>query len=159
MEGILEFSQSFNGELTTETMLVKDVNDGEGQIEEIARYLANVKPARAYLSIPTRPPANKNVQPPTEEIINRSYYIFSKYLKNVEYLVGYEGNAFAFTGNLEEDILSITAVHPMRADAVRSFLNRSDSDWEIIEKLITERKLVEIEYMDKHFYLRKINPD
>ncbi|MBC8490043.1 MAG: radical SAM protein, partial [Bacteroidetes bacterium] len=159
LDGIIEFSKMYSGVLTTETMLVKDINDGEGQIEEIARYLANIKPARAYLSIPTRPPAERNVQPPTEENINRSYQIFNEYLENVEYLVGYEGNAFAFTGDIEEDILSITAVHPMREDAVRSFLDRSGSDWVIIEKLITEGKLVEIKYMDWHFYLRKINPD
>jgi len=158
LDGILEFSKIFGGELTTETMLVKGVNDGEGQLEEIARYLANVKPAKAYLSIPTRPPAENKVQPPTEENINRSYQIFNEYLENVEYLVGYEGNAFAFTGDIEEDILSITSVHPMRKEAVRDFLNRSDAEWEIIEKLIAEGKLVEIEYMDKQFYLRKINP-
>lgn len=38
-----------------------------------------------------------------------------------EDLIGYEGNAFAFTGDVEEDLLSITAVHPMREDAGASF--------------------------------------
>ncbi|MFO8079490.1 MAG: hypothetical protein R6V07_04200 [Armatimonadota bacterium] len=37
-------------------------------------------------------------------------------------LIGYEGNAFASTGNVAEDILSITAVAPMRREAVQDLL-------------------------------------
>lgn len=40
----------------------------------------------------------------------------------MEYLIGYEGNDFAFTGNIEQDLLSVTAVHPMREDAVNEML-------------------------------------
>jgi len=36
--------------------------------------------------------------------------------------MGYEGNAFASTGNVEEDLLSITAVHPMREEGVKKLL-------------------------------------
>lgn len=155
LKGILEFSEAYRGELTTETMLVKDLNDGEGQAEEVARYLAMVKPAKAYLSIPTRPPALDEIQSPIEQVMNRSFQIFKEYLDHVEYLIGYEGNAFVFTGDVEEDILSITAVHPMREDAIRNFLNRSNADWAIIQDLVAEGKLIEIEYTGKKFYLRK----
>ena len=146
LNGILEFSKVYRGELTTETMLVKDLNDEKSQMEEIARYLSLIKPAKAYLSIPTRPPAVDNIQSPDEEVINRSYQILKESIDNVEYLIGYEGNAYTFTGNVEEDILSITAVHPMRKDAVRNFLNRSNADWEIIKKLMANGKLIETEY-------------
>ena len=44
------------------------------------------------------------------------------------YLIGYEGNAFAFAGNVEEDLLSISAVHPMREKAVSEFLARAGAD-------------------------------
>jgi wyosine [tRNA(Phe)-imidazoG37] synthetase (radical SAM superfamily) len=155
LQGILEFSRVFVGELDTETMLVKDLNDEARQVEETARYLSSLRPARAYLSIPTRPPALGNIQSPAEAVINRSYQIFSETLDHVEYLIGYEGNAFTFTGNAEEDILSITAVHPMRQDAVRDFLDRSNADGGILKKLLTEGKLVEIEYQGSLYYLRK----
>ena len=73
LQGILEFSKAYRGELTTETMLVKDMNDGEEQVEGVARYLAMVKPAKAYIAIPTRPPADVKIHSPEEAIINRSY--------------------------------------------------------------------------------------
>ena len=88
LQGILEFSKAYRGELTTETMLVKDMNDGEEQVEGVARYLALVKPAKAYIAIPTRPPADVKIHSPEEAIINRSYQIFSRYLDHVEYLIG-----------------------------------------------------------------------
>ena len=74
----------------------------------------------------------------------------------VEYLIGYEGNAFAFTGNVEEDLLSITSVHPMRKEAVDGFLKKANGNWAIIEKLIAGNELIETEYKGNRFYMRKI---
>jgi len=71
-------------------------------------------------------------------------------------LLGYEGNAFASTGNIEEDLLSITAVHPMRDEAVKKLLEKTDADWQIIETLVGENKLVELEYEGNTYYMRKL---
>ncbi|MGQ9851890.1 MAG: radical SAM protein, partial [Candidatus Oleimicrobiaceae bacterium] len=71
----------------------------------------------------------------------------------------YEGNAFAFTGNVEEDLLSITAVHPMREEAVNEFLARARTDWPVVYKLIEENQLVETRYGGKRFYMRKLRSE
>lgn len=73
-----------------------------------------------------------------------------------EYLIGYEGNAFAFTGNVEEDLLSITSVHPMREDAVEEFLRKANADRRVVKKLIEEEKLIELRYRGHKFYMRKL---
>lgn len=44
----------------------------------------------------------------------------------------------------------------MRKEAVTEFLKKADGNWGIIDKLITENKLVETEYKDNVFYIRKI---
>jgi wyosine [tRNA(Phe)-imidazoG37] synthetase (radical SAM superfamily) len=156
LEGMREFSNVYNGELVTETMLVKGLNDGGEEVEEIANFLLDLKPDNAYIAIPTRPPAERWVKPSDEKDLNRAYQIFNDKLKNVEYLIGYEGNAFAFTGNVEDDLLSITSVHPMREEGVKMLLSKADSNWDVIDKLIKENKLVEIEYLGKRFYMRKL---
>ena len=156
LDGMLEFAKTYQGELVTETMLVKDINDSDGHITEVADFLAQVKPAKAYISIPTRPPAEKWVQPPGEETINRAYQILNRRIEGVEYLIGYEGNTFAFTGNVEEDLLDMTSVHPMREEAVKNFLARAKADWVIIDKLIQQGKLIELGYEGKQFYMRKL---
>jgi len=154
---MLKFAEGYRGELATETMLVEGVNDKDGLIAEVADFLARLRPAHAYLSIPTRPPAEEGVQPPGEEVINRAYQILSGRIDHVEYLIGYEGNAFAFTGNVEEDLLSITAVHPMREEAVRAFLTRAKADWPVVQQLIAQGRLIETAYEGRKFYMRRFS--
>ncbi len=156
LEGITEFSRIFNGKLNTETMLNRDINDNPEGIEKIADFIKELKGAKSYISIPTRPPAEKRVQPTTENIINSAYQLFKEKSINAEYLIGYEGNAFAFTGNAEEDLLSITSVHPMRKEAVEEFLKKAGESWCIIDKLISENKLTATQYEGSTFYMRKL---
>ncbi|MFW6115775.1 MAG: radical SAM protein [Chloroflexota bacterium] len=156
-DGMLAFADDFEGILTTETMLVDGANDSDDALEEVAHFLARLKPDRAYVAIPTRPPAEPWAHGPDEEAINRAYQIISERVEHAEYLIGYEGNAFAQTGDVEEDLLSITAVHPMREDAVKTFLARAGADWDVVRWLVAQDELVEAEYDGRTFYLRKLN--
>jgi len=156
LDGMGAFAATFNGTLATETMLVKGINDAPEFIEETAQFIARLSPNTAYLSIPTRPPAEPWVEAPDTHRLNQAFQSFTRNGLNTEFLIGYEGNAFAFTGNAEEDILSITAVHPMREDAVRAFLEKAKSDFGIIEKMVKENKLVRSEYNGHTFYLRPL---
>jgi wyosine [tRNA(Phe)-imidazoG37] synthetase (radical SAM superfamily) len=155
LEGVLAFAREYRGELVTETMLVDGVNDGERHLKALASFLTHMQPDRAYLSIPTRPPAEPWTLPPDEQTVNRAYHILRKEVEQVEYLIGYEGNAFAFTGEVEEDLLSITAVHPMREDAVSQFLARAGATWAVVQRLVAQDRLVEADYDGHRFYLRR----
>ncbi len=155
MDGMMEFREKYQGELVTETMLIKDINDSEENLEAIGDFLSNLQPVRAYLSIPTRPPAEDSVHSPDELVINRSYQILSKQINHVEYLIGYEGNAFATTGNIEEDLLSITSVHPMREEAVNKLLLKTGDDWSAVQKLINNGSIIESKHDGRNFYVRR----
>lgn len=156
LEGMRGFAEAYQSQLTTETMLIQGINDNDKEILRIADFLAELKPDKAYIAIPTRPPAEEWVKPPSEQTINRAYQIFSKILPDVEYLIGYEGNAFAFTGNVEEDLLSITSVHPMREEGVETYLSKANSGWNIIDELIKEDKMIKTKYQGRTFYMRKL---
>jgi wyosine [tRNA(Phe)-imidazoG37] synthetase (radical SAM superfamily) len=156
LDGALAFARSFQGKLVTETMLVAGVNDGEEHLAEVADFLARLQPAVAYLAVPTRPPAEGWVRPPDEGTLNRAYQILSAQVGRVEYLIGYEGNAFACTGDAEDDLLSITAVHPMREAAVGTFLARAGTDWSMVHGLLAQGQLIETEYQGRRFYMRRI---
>jgi len=155
LQGISEFALAFRGRMVTETMLVRGVNDQPEEIEKIADFLAARKPWKSYVAIPIRPPAEARVNPPDESAVNLAFQIFREKSVDTEYLIGYEGNAFAFTGNAEADLLSITSVHPMREDAVDEFLIKAGADRKLIDRLVKENKLAETRYKDKLFYLRK----
>jgi len=158
LDGVKQFAKSFEGILVSETMLIDSVNY-EDELERVANFLRGlVKLDKAYIAIPTRPPTEKWVKPAKEEVINEAFQVFSKKLggNRVEYLVGYEGNAFTSTGNVKEDLLSITAVHPMREEAVTEFLKKAGADWRVVEELLQQGRLVEIEYEGKKYYMRKL---
>ncbi len=156
LRGIEEFSNSFNGELNTETMIVGHVNDSAEELQKIAEFIAGLNVKTAYISIPTRPPSENWVKPPSEFKLYVGYHIFSEHGINTELLIGYEGNAFSTTGNLEIDLLSITAVHPMREDAVEEYIRKTGFKWDDVYKLVRDGKLVELEYNGKKFYLRRL---
>ena len=155
MEGIIAFSQNFKGELTTETMMVKGINDSEENMREVSDFIAMVNPSMAYIAVPTRPPSESWVRPPDEQALNLCFQVFSGKLPGVEYLIGYEGDAFACSGDVEEDILGITAVHPMREDAIRSLLAKANAGWPVVERMMEQGELVETEYRGEKFYIRK----
>ena len=158
LKGIREFAEMFRGTLISETMLIDDI-EYNSESEKIAKFLGELnKLDKAYIAIPTRPPTEKWIKPAKEEVINVAFQIFSEELGSdkVEYLIGYEGNAFAYTGNIEEDLLSITAVHPMRKEAVEVFLKKASANWVVIEKLLKENKLIELEYEGNKYYMRKL---
>jgi len=157
LNGIVKFSKEFRGITVTETMLIDGV-DYADEFDKIADFLAEVRLDKAYIAIPTRPPAEGWVKPANEELINKAFQAFAEKLgqEKVEYLIGYEGNAFAFTGNVEEDLLSIISVHPMREEAVKEFLRKAEADWSVVRKMITEGKMIELEYEKHRYYMRKI---
>lgn len=155
LNGMIAFSQVFTGKLMVETMLVKGINDADEHMELLAAFLGRLNPLKAYCAIPTRPPAEKWASAPSEETINRAYQILSRQINRVELLIGYEGSDFGFTGDVVEDMLGITAVHPMREDAVDEFLARAGADWSVVRRLVDQRQLIETKYEGNRFYLRK----
>ena len=155
LEGARQFAAIYQGELATETMLVKGINDADETMEGIGEILARLEPSISYLAVPTRPPAERWVQSPGEEFINRAFQILRKKVDRVEYLLGYEGNAFAYTGNAEQDLLNITAVHPMREEAVDDFLERAGAESSVAADLCNRGKLIKTRFEGHIFYVRK----
>jgi wyosine [tRNA(Phe)-imidazoG37] synthetase (radical SAM superfamily) len=158
LKGIQDFAESFKGAVVSETMLVDGI-DYTNEFKRISEFLAGLKKLnRAYIAVPTRPPTETWAKPAQEKVVNLAFQVFSEELgiDRVEYLIGYEGNAFAFTGDVEKDLLSIMAVHPMRGEAVKEFLRKANAGWQIIEKLLAAEKLVELEYGEDMFYMRKL---
>ena len=155
LNGVVAFAKAFSGKLVTETMLIRGLNDNVDCMKAVASFLHALQPSQAYLSIPIRPPAQRQVQGPDEVTLNQIYQLLADKVKQVEYLIGYEGDSFAFTNDIEKDILSITAVHPMREEAVRTMLSQAGYSWEIVDRLVAQGDLSETKYDGHIFYLRR----
>jgi wyosine [tRNA(Phe)-imidazoG37] synthetase (radical SAM superfamily) len=156
-DGIVEFSKVFKGKLITETMLVKGINDSGEELKDIASFIAKINPSKSYISIPTRPPAESWVIFPEEEVLNMAYQIFREKIKNVNMLITPEEGEFTITDDLQEDLLSIVSVHPIREEEIHKLLSEKRSDFSLVSSLIKEGKIKKVKYNNKIFYIRKLS--
>ena len=156
LSGIESFASSFGGTLVTETMLVKGVNDEKESLSKTAQFVRTLNPNTSYILVPTRPPAEKFVGPPSEENLNTAYQIFDDSI-NVELLTYYEGIDFGYSSNAEKELLSILAVHPMRNDAVKAFIKKAGADENLIPVLIKNNQIKKVQYNNNIFYIKNIS--
>ncbi len=154
-QGLLLFAKEYKGKLVSETMIVKGVNDSTEIMRQTAELVSLVNPATAYLAIPTRPPAVSTVTAPDENTINEAYQFFAAKNINTELILGFEGTDTGFTGNAGEDILNISAVHPIREDTMLELLKKNHADMSLVQSMLQDQLIQKLEYDSKTFYLRK----
>lgn len=157
LDGFHRFVREFTGELVSETMLLGGINDTEASVAGVAAFLQEIGIARAYLAIPTRPTAESGLSMPDESALNRAFQILAAAVPGVEYLIGYEGDEFGSGGDAREDLLGITAVHPMRVSAIERLLKRTGQDWSLVQAMIDSGELTEETYRGNRYYLRRLS--
>jgi wyosine [tRNA(Phe)-imidazoG37] synthetase (radical SAM superfamily) len=154
LAGIQRFAAVYKGKLQTETMLLEGYNDSTQILKQNASFIAQLHPAHAYLSIPTRPPAMKSIKPVSEEKITEAWQIYQEAGLNTELLTGFEGTNAGTTGNIFEDILNITAVHPLREDTLAELLKKENAEAAIVDSLIHQGLIKVVNYQHKKYYTR-----
>jgi len=152
MKGALEFAKSFKGRLVTETMLVKGYNTDRECVNKIANYIKGLNPARIYLLVPTRPPAER---PSREELAEVFENLRDLTNIEVEAITGDEGESFFFADDVINDFLSIISVHPVKEEVIYKILKERNINKSIIKKLKDEDMIEEFIYENRKFFLKK----
>ena len=154
IDGMHQFAGAFTGTLVTETMLVKDCNDGTEHLHALATLAASIGPRTAYLAAPVRPPAEAWVTPPAEATVILAHRIFSEQLDHVELMLGLPDAAISSTGDPERDLLATTAVHPIEQHEALRLLGSGDHAHAILERLLADGQLTRSSYQDRTFVIR-----
>lgn len=154
LNGMLDFAREYSGELVTESMLIRGMNDDEDSNSRLAEFLQELKPQKSYLSIPLRPPAEERVFSPDLLTMQKIRQIISAKMPSIICLFDAEENQFIATGEITADILSITSVHPIRETALRKMVAKSGADWNVVEKLVREKRLIQQVHQNEVFYRR-----
>ncbi len=157
LQGVHDFRSMYMGELVTETMLVSAINDRQTDIRKLCAFLLELKPAKSYLSIPTRPPAENWVKVPSAESLATILETFSEKVPFMDLLFEEESGDFISTGNISEDILGITSVHPMRANALRRMVARAGANFTVVEDLLAGGEITSINYREEVFFFRNFH--
>ncbi len=156
LDGICTFARTYRGMLVSETMLLSGLNDSADQIKDTAYFLQEAGLGHAFLSVPHRPPAEPDVHLPDEAALARVYQIFCDAGVETELLTEYEGDAFAFSGDLARDILAITAVHPLRESALQALVSKSGASMASVAGLLSTGELKKVAYAGEIFYVRRL---
>jgi wyosine [tRNA(Phe)-imidazoG37] synthetase (radical SAM superfamily) len=113
LAGMRKFSQMYEGELWTETMLVKGVNDSTDQLNLIRNEIVCIRPDRSFLTVPKRPPTLSWVQPPDEDHVQEALCI-------LDFAIDVhrpEGESFPLVDGMGAlRLLRISEMHPLRED-------------------------------------------
>ena len=157
VEGLALFAESFQGELVTDTMLIRGLNDSDEEVDATAELVARLRPTRAFVGIPTRPTAEPSSAAPEQAQFERAVHRFSRLVPVVEPLTGMGGTGYGFSGDAREDIASIVAVHPMRSDEVADLLRRAGASWELVDELVQSGRIERTEYRGQTFFLRRFD--
>lgn len=155
LNGMLSFRKIYHGELVTESMLVSGLNDNKMEARKLSSFLLELQPFKSYLSIPTRPPAEPWVTTPSPDALDEVLKVFSDRMPAMDLLFEDEVGEFSSTGDLTEDILGITAVHPLREKALKEMIVTAGGSWELVSDLLASGEICCINYRDENYYLRQ----
>ena len=131
VDGLIAFSDEYQGKLWVELMLIEGWNDCESVLREIADILKRVQPDEVHLLLPTRPPAEPWVRPTDDDGLLRARAILGEVAKVVHPASG----IFDLTGanSLSEAIIGIITRHPMHEnDLIDALKHWSSADVESV---------------------------
>jgi wyosine [tRNA(Phe)-imidazoG37] synthetase (radical SAM superfamily) len=154
LDGIADFSRFYRGDLTTETMIVKNVNDTVDEIGFIGEYLSGLPRRKSYFMIPVRPPAEQYAVAPDPSMLSQISEYISKTISDSEALFAPETGDFEGAGNVAEALLGILSVHPMSQDALESFIRNNGGNAETLQGMIRHKLIRATDFRGRQFYVR-----
>ncbi len=147
LDGLITFSEEYQGNLWVEVMLVKDLNDTEDQLNKIASVLKRIKPDEVHIMQPTRPPVETWVKPTDEEGLIRALAILGDTARIIDPASGSYDLSGAKT--LVEAVVGIVTRHPMREDElVETLKNWTTGD--VKKTLSTLAKSGELQVVERN---------
>jgi wyosine [tRNA(Phe)-imidazoG37] synthetase (radical SAM superfamily) len=153
--GLRLFSREYPGTLLTETMLVRGLNDDPEELAGIADLIATLNPAKAYIAIPTRPPAEDWVHGAGHEALTILHEELKARGVEAELLTTDEPppptpkDPIAF-------IEATTLVHPLRLDYAEKLLKEKGYDPQtIINKLTANPQYKIVQYRGHKYIARR----
>jgi len=149
-KGIQIFSQEFQGQLWLETMLMKGLNDDEQSLGKLKELIKGIKYNRLYINTPVRPPAESDIEEPSDESLKKAEDLLGGIAINLLVSEGFSSEEI----DDYKAILSIIKRHPMNQHEINGFLDdRGCKDKEeIFKKLSVDEKVEKIVYKGYETY-------
>lgn len=144
LEGLIQFSKEYKGQLWLEIMLISGMNCDKDSIKAFKEILKLIKYDRVYLNTPVRPPAEDYVK----TISSEEMHYAVETLGGISIDMLSSGGFFSEIEDNYEAVLSIIRRHPMNQFEVESFINSREKKNidEIFTKLEEDQRINVILY-------------
>jgi wyosine [tRNA(Phe)-imidazoG37] synthetase (radical SAM superfamily) len=155
VEGMIQFRDTFPRQIWLEYMAVSGLNDSLAELQQIRQFLNQIHPNKVYINVPIRPPAEKWVKVPSQEVLTR---IKENFLHVVEITLPETGE-FQVLGEesalIKNEIVQIVKRHPMRLEQLIELLQQKgiETSSDLIEELERTGLLKRITYENKVFFV------
>jgi len=139
-------------------MLVRGLNTSREELEAVARFIGQLSPAKAYIAVPVRPPAEPFAEPATEEEVVRAYVTFSQVLGSgrTEMITSQEPPPERAYGDPGTWLLNTVSVHPLRYDYALKVLGSAVKEPErIIEGLVEAGLIAKVDFQGHTYLVRR----
>jgi len=125
VDGLIAFREEYRSKLWVEVMLVRGLNDTPQALWDITKVLQKIRPDAVHINLPTRPPVETWVQPPTDESLMQAMAI----LGNIAEVVHPAEGSFDLSGydNPIDAVIGIITRHPMRQEELERTLDQWSS--------------------------------
>jgi wyosine [tRNA(Phe)-imidazoG37] synthetase (radical SAM superfamily) len=150
VDGLITFSKMYTGTMRLEVMLVDGVNDSESHLYMLKEIIDKINPDIVDISIPTRPPAEKWVNPPPLNKI----LLAIELLKGTGIMTNKEYGNFGLANfkSVLEAIRQLSSRHPLRLSQAEEIERLFSMPGEL-NRLIKEGHLRKKEYNGELFIL------
>ena len=124
VDGLMAFREMYTGSLWVEVMLLQDLNDSPEALAEIGAWLAQIRPDRVDITLPTRPPAEPWVRPASAKNVLRAERLLGQAARCVpERSLDLHIKPGADLGAV---ILALVTRHPVPVDELERTLGADD---------------------------------
>jgi wyosine [tRNA(Phe)-imidazoG37] synthetase (radical SAM superfamily) len=123
--GLQAFRHEYRGKLWLEVMLVKGLNDGLADLQDLANVQQQLRPDAIHLNVPTRPPAEAWVRHTNPEGLDRARRI----LGSSAVTFGPSSDDFDLGSDLStaEALLAVITRHPMSEEELEAAFRHRNS--------------------------------
>lgn len=115
VQGLIDFSSKYSTRIFLEVMLVDKINDSDNTLHELAKIIERIRPAKVFVNVPIRPPAESYAQPPDEKRQNAAELILGNVLAHKEMD---EFDTSAYSDEMDA-LVTLSARHPLRLEQIR----------------------------------------
>jgi len=138
--GMLKFSNSYDGALVIEVLVVKNLNDSKEEISKLNEFLLKLNPTRIDLGTIDRPPAF-DVKPVSYEELLVISHLFSSSLE--VYIASRKKADISESSYSYEEILDTLSKRPLTKDDIEALFDEDSQ--KRVENLLHKKKIYLVE--------------